>query len=165
VDDGGNDVKPGVVGEFVLRGETIMKCYYRNSEATAETIKDGWLHTGDLATIDEEGYITLVDRKKDMIITGGENVYSTEVEQVLYEYPGVLEAAVIGTANQVWGETVTAVICPKPGANLSADEIRTFCMNKLADYKVPRIFKFSELLPRNASGKVLKIVLRELYKD
>ena len=165
VDDGGNDVKPGGGGEFVLRGETIMKCYYRNSEATAETIKDGWLHTGDLATIDEEGYITLVDRKKDMIITGGENVYSTEVEQVLYEYPGVLEAAVIGTANQVWGETVTAVICPKPGANLSADEIRTFCMNKLADYKVPRIFKFSELLPRNASGKVLKIVLRELYKD
>ncbi|MCL6612596.1 MAG: long-chain-fatty-acid--CoA ligase [Peptococcaceae bacterium] len=163
VDNNGNDVKPGQVGEFVIRGETIMKCYYRNPGATAETIKDGWLHTGDLAVIDDEGYITLVDRKKDMIITGGENVYSTEVEQVLYEYPGVLEAAVIGTPNPVWGETVTAIICPKPGVTLSAEDIRSFCMKKLADYKVPRIFRFTDLLPRNASGKVLKIKLREEF--
>ncbi|MFZ5649870.1 MAG: long-chain-fatty-acid--CoA ligase [Bacillota bacterium] len=165
VDNDGSDVKPGVVGELVLRGETIMKCYYRNPEATAETIKDGWLHTGDLAVIDDEGYITLVDRKKDMIITGGENVYSTEVEQVLYEYPGVLEAAVIGVPNPVWGETVAAVICPKPGVTLAPEEIRSFCMNRLADYKVPRIFYFTGLLPRNASGKVLKIRLREMYKE
>ncbi|MHB8918330.1 MAG: long-chain-fatty-acid--CoA ligase [Desulfocucumaceae bacterium] len=163
VDNDGKDVMVGQVGEFVLRGETIMKCYYRNPEATAETIKDGWLHTGDLATIDEEGYITLVDRKKDMIITGGENVYSTEVEQVLYEYPGVLEAAVIGTPNPVWGETVTAIVCPKPGVTISPEEIRAFCMTKLADYKVPRLFRFSELLPRNASGKVLKIKLRDQF--
>lgn len=163
VDNDGKDVMVGQVGEFVLRGETIMKCYYRNPEATAETIKDGWLHTGDLATIDEEGYITLVDRKKDMIITGGENVYSTEVEQVLYEYPGVLEAAVIGTPNPVWGETVTAIICPKPGVTISPEEIRAFCVTKLADYKVPRLFRFTELLPRNASGKVLKIKLRDQF--
>lgn len=163
VDNEGNDVKPGQVGEFILRGETIMKGYYRNPEATTETIRDGWLYTGDLAVIDDEGFITLVDRKKDMIITGGENVYSTEVEQVLYEYPGVLEAAVIGIPNPVWGETVTAVICTKPGATLSSEEIRSFCAQRLAAYKVPRNFKFVEQLPRNASGKVLKIKLREMY--
>ncbi|MHB1044070.1 MAG: AMP-binding enzyme [Eubacteriales bacterium] len=98
-----------------------------------------------------------MDRKKDMIITGGENVYSTEAEQVLYEFPGVMEAAVIGIPNPVWGETVTAVICPKPGVELSADDIRNFCKDKLADYKPPRIFKFTGLLPRIASGKVLKV--------
>ena len=163
VDDRGGDIKPGEVGEFILRGETIMKCYYRNPEATAETIKDGWLYTGDLATIDDEGFITLVDRRKDMIITGGENVYSTEVEQVLYQCPGVLEAAVIGVQNQVWGETVAAVICPKPDTSLTAEEIRAFCLDKLADYKVPRIIHFGQALPRNASGKVLKTRLREQY--
>ncbi|MFZ5645959.1 MAG: long-chain-fatty-acid--CoA ligase [Bacillota bacterium] len=163
VDNNGIDINPGEIGEFILRGETIMKCYYRNPEATAETIKDGWLYTGDLATIDDEGFITLVDRKKDMIITGGENVYSTEVEQALYECPGVLEAAVIGVPNPVWGETVAAVICPKPGVSLSPEEIRAFCMMKLADYKVPRIIHFTEMLPRNASGKVLKTKLREVY--
>ena len=163
VDSEGCDVQPGQVGEWLLRGETIMKCYYRNPEATAEAIRDGWLYTGDLATIDDEGYITLVDRKKDMIITGGENVYSTEVEQVLYEFPGVLEAAVIGVHNPVWGETVTAVICPKPGVSINAEELRAFCLKKLADYKVPRLFKFADLLPRNASGKVLKTRLREQY--
>ncbi|MHB8156531.1 MAG: long-chain-fatty-acid--CoA ligase [Desulfocucumaceae bacterium] len=163
-DDKGNDVRPGEVGELVLRGETIMKRYYRNPEATAETIKNGgWLYTGDLATIDDEGFITLVDRRKDMIITGGENVYSSEVELVLYEYPGVLEAAVIGVPNPAWGETVAAVICPKPGENLSAEDIRSFCMKKLAAYKVPRIYQFAEILPRNASGKVLKTKLRDLY--
>ncbi|MFZ5595780.1 MAG: long-chain-fatty-acid--CoA ligase [Bacillota bacterium] len=163
VDGGGGDIKPGEVGEFIIRGETIMKCYYRDPEATAGTIRDGWLYTGDLATIDEEGYITLVDRKKDMIITGGENVYSTEVEQVLYEYPGVLEAAVIGVDNPVWGETVAAIICPRPGTVLSGEEIKAFCMTKLAGYKVPRIYRFIEQLPRNASGKVLKTRLREEF--
>jgi acyl-CoA synthetase (AMP-forming)/AMP-acid ligase II len=163
VDGSGNDISPGEVGEFILSGETIMKCYYRNPEATAEAIKDGWLYTGDLAAIDGEGFITLVDRKKDMIITGGENVYSTEVEQVLYECPGVLEAAVIGVQNPVWGETVTAVICPKSNASLTPEEVRAFCLNRLADYKVPRIIHFTEILPRNASGKVLKTKLRETY--
>ena len=165
VDDAGEDILPGQVGEFIIRGETIMKCYYKNPEATAETLRNGWLHTGDLATIDDEGYITLVDRKKDMIITGGENVYSTEVEQVLYQHPGVLEAAVIGLRHPVWGETVAAVICPKPGYVLTGEELKAFCISRLADYKIPRIYKFSGQLPRNASGKVLKRVLRETYKE
>ncbi|WP_027364087.1 long-chain-fatty-acid--CoA ligase [Desulfotruncus alcoholivorax] len=165
VDDAGNDISPGQVGEFIIRGETIMKCYYKNPEATAETLRNGWLHTGDLATIDDEGYITLVDRKKDMIITGGENVYSTEVEQVLYQHPGVLEAAVIGLPHPVWGETVTAVICAKPGNILAEEELKAFCTSRLADYKIPRIYKFIEVLPRNASGKVLKRVLRDTYRE
>lgn len=153
------------MGEFIIRSEMVMKGYYKNPEATAETLRDGWLYTGDLATVDEEGYITLVDRKKDMIITGGENVYSTEVEQVLQQHPGVLEAAVVGVPNPVWGETVTAVVCPRPGATLTAEELRAFCAEHLADYKVPRIYKFTGPLPRNASGKVLKRVLRETYKE
>jgi len=164
VDEAGQDVLPGHVGEFILRGETVMKCYYKNPDATAETLREGWLHTGDLATIDEEGYISLVDRKKDMIITGGENVYSTEVEQVLHQHPGVLEAAVIGVWHPVWGETVTAVVCHKPGATVTGEELKAFCANRLADYKIPRIYKFIKFLPRNASGKVLKRVLRETYQ-
>lgn len=165
VDDAGRDVAPGQVGEFIIRGETVMKEYYKNPEATVGTLRDGWLYTGDLATVDDEGYITLVDRKKDMIITGGENVYSTEVEHVLYQHSGVLEAAVIGVAHPVWGETVTAIVCPKPGAELTAEELRAFCAKHLADYKIPRIYKFTGPLPRNASGKVLKRVLRENYGD
>ncbi|SFG71346.1 feruloyl-CoA synthase [Desulfotomaculum arcticum] len=164
VNDAGGDILPGQVGEFIIRGETVMICYYKNPEATAETLRNGWLHTGDFATIDDEGYITLVDRKKDMIITGGENVYSTEVEQVLYQHPGVLEAAVIGLQHSVWGETVAAVICPKPGNVISEEELKAFCSSRLADYKIPRIYKFPEVLPRNASGKVLKRVLRDTYK-
>lgn len=165
VNEAGQDVAPGEVGEFILEGETIMKCYYKNPDATTETIKDGWLYTGDLATIDDEGYISLVDRKKDMIITGGENVYSTEVEQVLYQHPGVLEAAVIGVQHAAWGETVTAVVCLKPGEALTGQKLKDFCSKYLADYKIPRIYKFIDSLPRNASGKVLKRALRETYRN
>ncbi|WP_347488817.1 long-chain fatty acid--CoA ligase [Desulfoscipio sp. XC116] len=165
VDDVGSDVTPGRVGEFIIQGETIMKEYYKNPEATAETLKDGWLYTGDLATIDDEGYITLVDRKKDMIITGGENVYSTEVEHALYQHPGVLEAAVIGVRHPVWGETVTAMVCSKAGIIVTGEELKAFCAGYLADYKIPRIYKFIKALPRNASGKVLKRVLRDGYRE
>lgn len=165
VNDAGQDVVLGQVGEFIIRGETIMKGYYKNSKATAETIRDGWLYTGDLAIIDEEGYITLVDRKKDMIITGGENVYSTEVEQALCQHPGVLEIAVIGLQHPVWGETVTALVCPKPGTTLTGEELKAFCTKYLADYKIPRIYKIIDFLPRNASGKVLKRELREKYRE
>ncbi|GBF33054.1 long-chain-fatty-acid--CoA ligase [Desulfocucumis palustris] len=164
VDAGNNDVKPDQVGEFIIRGETIMKCYYKNPEATGEALKNGWLYTGDLATVDEEGYITLVDRKKDMIISGGENVYSTEVEQVLYEYPDILEAAVIGVPNPVWGETVLALVCPKLGRQMAEADLKAFCQTRLAAYKVPRVIEFIDALPRNASGKVLKNVLRNKYK-
>ncbi|WP_423409459.1 long-chain-fatty-acid--CoA ligase [Heyndrickxia sp. MSNUG] len=160
VNEEGKEIKPGAVGEFIIKGESIMKEYYKKPEETAKTIKEGWLYTGDLATIDEEGFITLVDRKKDMIISGGENVYSIEVEEVLYEHPGVLEAAIIGLPDEVWGEAVCAVIVPKQGAAVDEQELKSFCRQKLAGYKVPRRIFIEEALPRNASGKILKYQLR-----
>jgi acyl-CoA synthetase (AMP-forming)/AMP-acid ligase II len=165
VDDWDEDVPPGKVGELVLRGETMMKEYYKNPQATAETMRNGWLHTGDLATIDESGFITLVDRKKDMIISGGENVYSVEVEQVLNSHPSVLEAAVVGVPHEVWGEMVAAVIVPKPGQTVNLEELQMFCRKSLAAYKIPRTIFFVDQLPRNASGKVLKYKLREELKE
>lgn len=165
VDEHGVDVKPGEVGEFIISGETIMKEYYKNPEETHKTLKDGWLYTGDLATIDEDGFITLVDRKKDMIISGGENVYSTEVEQVLYRHPDILEAAVIGVPHEVWGESVAAIVVPKEGKSIDKDELLQFCREQLAGYKIPRIIYEMEQLPRNASGKVLKYKLREAYQS
>jgi acyl-CoA synthetase (AMP-forming)/AMP-acid ligase II len=161
VNEEGKDIKPGAVGEFVIKGESIMKEYYRKPEETAKTIKEGWLYTGDLATIDDEGYITLVDRKKDMIISGGENVYSIEVEEVLYEHPAVLEAAIIGIPDETWGEAVCAVIVPKQGESIDEQELKSFCRQKLAGYKVPRRIFIEEALPRNASGKILKYQLRQ----
>lgn len=165
VDEFGEDVKPGEVGEFIIQGESIMKEYYKKPEETKKALKDGWLYTGDLATIDEEGFITLVDRKKDMIISGGENVYSTEVEQVLYKHPDVLEAAVIGIPHEVWGETVAAIVVPKTGKVMDGEELQQFCRKELAGYKIPRVFYESAQLPRNASGKVLKYQLRENYQS
>ncbi|MGG1677173.1 class I adenylate-forming enzyme family protein [Neobacillus sp. NRS-1170] len=164
VDQQGRDVAHGEVGELILRGETVMKGYYKNPEATAETLRDGWLYTGDLCTIDEDGYITLVDRSKDMIISGGVNIYSTEVEQVLYMHPDILEAAVIGVPDGVWGEKVTAVIVPKNGKKINQEEIIAFCRNELAGYKIPRLVIEFQILPRNASGKVLKYQLRDEIK-
>jgi acyl-CoA synthetase (AMP-forming)/AMP-acid ligase II len=165
VDELDEDVPPGKVGELILRGETIMKEYYKNPLATAEAMRNGWLHTGDLATIDESGYITLVDRKKDMIISGGENVYSVEVEQVLYAHPHVLEAAVVGVPHEVWGEMVAAVIVPKPGQTINLEELQMFCRKSLAAYKIPRTIFLVDHLPRNASGKVQKYKLREDLKE
>ncbi|WLR50415.1 long-chain-fatty-acid--CoA ligase [Bacillus tianshenii] len=164
VDEEGNNVKPGAVGEFVLRGETIMKEYYKKIEETNKTFKNGWLHTGDLAVIDEEGNITLVDRKKDMIISGGENVYSIEVEQVMYEHPKVLEAAAVGMPDEVWGEVVTAVVVPRENEKIDEQEFREFCREKLAGYKAPKKIVFVDALPRNASGKILKYQLRKNLK-
>lgn len=165
VNEEGIDVLPGVIGEFILRSPMVMKEYYKKPEETKSTLKGGWLYTGDLATIDEEGYITLVDRKKDMIISGGENVYSVEVESVLYEHPSVLEAAIIGLPDEVWGEAVCAVIVPKEGAVIDEQEVRGFCRQKLAGYKVPRRIFIEQQLPRNASGKILKYQLREGMKQ
>lgn len=165
VDDKGSDVKPGVVGEFIIKSPMVMKEYYKKPEETKSTIKDGWLYTGDLATIDEEGYITLVDRKKDMIITGGENVYSVEVEGVLFEHPAVLDAAIIGLPDEIWGEAVCAVIVPKEGVEIDEEELRSFCRQKLAGYKVPRRIFIEQQLPRNASGKILKYQLRHILNQ
>jgi acyl-CoA synthetase (AMP-forming)/AMP-acid ligase II len=161
VDELGNDVKPGVVGEFIIKSPMVMKEYYKKPDETKSTIKNGWLYTGDLATIDEEVYITLVDRKKDMIITGGENVYSVEVEGVLFEHPAVLDAAIIGLPDETWGEAVCAIIVPKEGAVINEEELKSFCRQKLAGYKVPRRIFIEQQLPRNASGKILKYQLRQ----
>ncbi|MFJ5714273.1 long-chain-fatty-acid--CoA ligase [Neobacillus sp. NPDC093127] len=165
VNEEGMDVLPGVIGEFILRSPMVMKEYYKKPEETKSTLKGGWLYTGDLATIDDEGYITLVDRKKDMIISGGENVYSVEVEGVLCEHPEVLEAAIIGLPDEVWGEAVCAIIVPKEGAVIDEAELRSFCREKLAGYKVPRRIFIEKQLPRNASGKILKYQLRQKMSE
>jgi len=156
VDGHDNDLPPGEVGEIVMRGHNVMKGYHNRPEATAEAMKGGWLHTGDLARVDEDGYFFIVDRKKDMIIRGGYNVYPREIEEVLYEHPAVLEAAVIGVPDTVFGEEVAASIVLRSGANASTDEIREFVKDRVAAYKYPRHIWFADALPKGSTGKVLK---------
>jgi len=164
VNEDGADVKPGSVGEIIARGPNIMKGYWMRPEDTEDTVRNGWLHTGDLATVDEEGYIYLVDRKKDMIVTGGENVYSTEVEAVLYAHPAVKEAAVIPIPDPDWGEAVHACIAVRDGKRVTAEELEEFCRERMANYKVPRSIEFIENeLPKGGTGKILKKQLRERY--
>jgi acyl-CoA synthetase (AMP-forming)/AMP-acid ligase II len=157
------DVEPGKVGEIIVRGDNVMKGYWKLPRETEEAIRDGWLHTGDIATIDEEGYIFIVDRKKDMIISGGENIYPREVEEVLYTHPSVLDAAVIGVPDAQWGETVKAFVVLKEGHKASEQDIIDFCKENMASYKKPKSVEFADSLPRNPIGKVLKKELREKY--
>ncbi len=148
------------VGEIQVRGETVTPGYWRRPDATAEAFTpDGWLRTGDLAMVDAEGYVTIVDRKKDMIITGGEKVYCTEVEHVLYQHPGVLEAAVFGRPDPVWGEVVSAAVVARPGVTLSEEELVLFCRPRLAAFKLPRHIRLLAELPKTGSGKILKRLL------
>ena len=163
VREAGSEVAPGEMGEIVMRGPNVMLGYWCLPEVTAETLRDGWMHSGDIATVDEEGYIYIVDRKKDMIITGGENVYSTEVENALYAHPAVLEAAVIGVPDDTWGERVHAVVVLKPGCLAQPVELTDFCRRTIAGYKVPRSFEFMEALPKTGSGKIQKAELREKH--
>jgi len=163
VDAYGNDVPVGHVGEIVYRAPSVMKEYYKNPTATAEAFKGGWFHSGDMVKQDDEGYIYVVDRMKDMIISGGENIYPAEIENVLYDHPKVLEAAVVGIPDPDWGESVKAYIVPKKGQTLTEDEVIAFCKENLASYKKPRLVQFVEALPRNTSGKVLKTALREMH--
>jgi acyl-CoA synthetase (AMP-forming)/AMP-acid ligase II len=163
VDEAGRDVEPGAVGEVLVRGAHIMTGYWNRPEATAETIRDGWLHSGDLATVDKEGFVFIQDRKKDMIITGGENVYPAEVEAVLARHPDVLECAVIGIPSARWGESSAAVVVAKPGTSLDAGRVLAFFQGKLARYKIPRVVEFIDQIPRNPTGKVLKRLLRERF--
>ena len=165
VDHEMNDVPVGEVGEIVYQGPTTMKEYYKNVEATEEVFKGGWFHSGDLVRMDEEGFIYVVDRKKDMIISGGENIYPKELEDVLYSHPDILEAAVVGIPDPKWGETVKAYIVLKPGKQMTEEQVIQFCQSSIASYKKPRAIEFLDALPRNASGKVLKRVLRtEAYQ-
>ncbi|NLE82206.1 MAG: long-chain fatty acid--CoA ligase [Rhodococcus sp.] len=160
VDPEGNDVAPGVPGEILLSGETIMKSYWNNPGATADTLRDGWLHSGDIAVVDEDGYITIVDRLKDMIITGGRNVYSVEVENVLAAHPDIADVAVIGQAHETFGETVTAVVTPVAGKEVTLEDLRAFAAEHVSDYKLPRTLVIADI-PRNPSGKILKHVIRK----
>ncbi len=159
----GRSVPPGEVGEIILRGPTVMREYWNNREATASAVRDGWLRTGDLARVDEEGYFYIVDRAKDMLVSGGLNVYPAEVENVIYGCPKVSQAAVIGVPHAVWGEAVVAVVVPKAGEAIAEEELKSFCRENLADYKCPKAVIIEKALPTSASGKVLKRLLREKY--
>ena len=156
VDDDGNDVPAGEPGEIAMRGPFVMRGYWERDDATAETIRDGWFHTGDMATVDDDGYFFIVDRKKELIIRGGYNVYPREIEEVLYEHPAVREAAVVGVPHDALGEEVGAAIALKDGAEASEDEIRAFAKERVAAYKYPRQIWFVEELPKGPTGKVLK---------
>lgn len=160
VDSEGKSVPAGEVGEICVKGPQVMKGYLRNPEETARTIRDGWLYSGDLGRFDDEGYLYIVDRKKDMIIRGGENIYPIEVEEVLYQMPEVLEAAVVGLPHEVYGEVPKAFVVLKEDKSLDENSILSYCQTRLAKYKVPYEIKFLAELPRNASGKVLKHTLR-----
>ncbi|PIC64897.1 fatty-acid--CoA ligase [Sporosarcina sp. P13] len=163
VDNEGVDVAVGEIGEVIARGPNIMKGYWKSPEKTANTIINGWYHSGDMALKDEDHYIYIVDRKKDMIITGGENVYSIEVENVLSNHPSVLEAAVIGIPDSKWGEAIKAIIVVRDTHELTESEIIEFSKSLLANYKVPKSVYFMEELPKNGAGKILKRELREKY--
>ncbi len=170
VDEAGEDVGVGEVGELVLRGPTVFAGYWNRPEETAEAFRDSgqhadrWFHSGDLGTRDEQGFVTLVDRKKDMIITGGENVYPVEVEQVLYRHPGIADVAVVGVGDPQWGESVVAVVVPAdPEAPPAADDVIAFAREHIAHFKAPRSVEIVAELPRNATGKLLKRVLRERF--
>ncbi len=156
VDEAGETLPPGEVGELLIRGPSVFAGYYRRPEATAEALEDGWLHTGDKAFIDADGFVFLRGRTKEMIIVAGENVYPVEVENVLTRHPGVLEAAAVGVEHAVLGEVVKAVVVPQPGAKLTEREIKRWCAERLASFKVPQQVEFADELPRNPSGKVVK---------
>lgn len=160
-DEDMDECPPGVVGEILVKGEQVLKGYFRNEEGTAAAFEGGWFHTGDMAKRDEEGFFYIVDRKKDMILTGGENVYSREVEEAIYTHPAVSEAAVIGLPDPTWGENVTAVVVLREGALATEADIIDACRDRLAGFKKPKSVVFVDEIPKNVSGKILKRELRD----
>jgi acyl-CoA synthetase (AMP-forming)/AMP-acid ligase II len=161
VDAGDNEVEPGVVGEVVIRGPNVMQGYLNMPEATAEVLRDDWYHTGDAGYRDEDDYIYLVDRMKDMIISGGENVYSVEVERAIDLHPAIRQCAVIGRPDEIWGEVVHAVISLQPGHNLTHEELLAHCHEHIAGYKCPRGLSIWDALPLSGAGKLLKNEIRD----
>jgi acyl-CoA synthetase (AMP-forming)/AMP-acid ligase II len=161
VDDQDRDLPKGEVGELICRGPNVMKGYYKDEEATREALREGWLYTGDLARMDEEGFVYIVDRKKDMIVSGGENIYPREIEEILYSHPRIEDAAIVGVPDSLWGESVKAFVVLKKGETLTEAEVVEYCKTHLASYKKPKSVEFVESLPRNPSGKVLKTLLRK----
>jgi len=164
VDPNGYDVARGEVGEVIVRGDTVMLGYWNRPEDTSAAIRDGWMHTGDGGRMDDNGYVFIVDRIKDMIVTGGENVYSAEVENALASHPGVAACAVIGVADDQWGERVHAVVILQPGHAATADQLRAHCKTLIAGYKSPRSVEFVDAMPMSGAGKILKRELRERHR-
>ncbi|MEK7369979.1 MAG: fatty-acyl-CoA synthase, partial [candidate division NC10 bacterium] len=160
-DEQDRPVPAEALGEIVLRGPKVFKGYWKDPDATAAAFRGGWFHTGDIGRLDGDGFLYIADRKKDLIISGGENIASPEVERVLYEHPAVLEASVVGRPDAKWGEVPVAFVVFREGQTASAEELMEFCRARLARFKVPRAVRVIEALPRNPSGKVLKRVLRE----
>jgi fatty-acyl-CoA synthase len=148
-------------GEIVVRSNVVMDGYWNDPESTAVSMRDGWFHTGDVATVDPEGYVLIVDRKKDIIISGGENISSVEIEKVLYQHPAVLESAVIAVPDEQWGEVPLAIVALRSGKTATAEDLTSFCRERLATFKVPKSFQFVDELPKGGTGKILKARLRE----
>ena len=166
VGPGGETLPTGEIGELWAAGPNIVNGYWKRADATAETFVDGWVRTGDLACLDDEGFCYIVDRAKDVIIRGGENIYSVEVEDVLYAHPAVMDAALVGVPHRTLGEEPGAVVTLKPGEAATEDQLRAFVADRLAGFKVPvRVLFWPEALPRNANGKILKPVLRRLFVE
>ena len=163
VTEDGEDVQPGETGEIIIKSGRLMKGYWNQPEKTAVAIRSGWLYSGDMGTIDQDGYIYIVDRKADLIISGGENIYPREIEEILYTHPAVLEAAVIGVPDDKWGEAIKACIALKQGATATENDIIEYCKQNLASYKKPKLVEFFAEIPKNASGKIVKTILRDKY--
>lgn len=163
VNDNGEDVKPEEIGEIIIAGDNLMTEYWKMPEATREAIRDGWFYTGDMATVDEDSYVYIVDRRKDMIISGGFNVYPREVEEAIYRHPAVLEASVVGVPDERWGESLKAVVVCRQGCQVSESELIDFCKSSLADYKKPRSVDFVSELPKNPYGKILRREIKKKY--
>lgn len=151
------------VGEIAVRSNTVMKGYWNDEAATEQVMQGGWFRTGDVATIDPHGYVVIVDRRKDIIVSGGENISSVEVEKILFEHPAVLESAVIGIPDERWGEVPAAVVALRPGTSATPEELMGFCRDRMASFKVPKRIDFAESLPKGGTGKILKRELREPY--
>jgi len=164
VDKAGKDVSPGEIGEIIIKGPTLMSGYWNRPDLTAETIREGWLYTGDLARMDEEGYIYIVDREKDMYISGGENVYPAEIEKVFHSHPKIFDAAIVGVPDEKWGEVGKGFILLKPNETMAQEEALQFLRGKVAKYKIPKYIEFVEELPKTASGKIQKFLLKEKHQ-
>jgi fatty-acyl-CoA synthase len=163
VNEKNEDVAVGEVGEIIFRGPHVTPGYWNNPEATREAIRDGWFYTGDLVKMDEEGFTYIVDRKKDMYKSGGENIYPVEIENILYSHPKIAEAAVIGVPDKRWGEVGKAIVVCVSGQKVTEDEIIEYCKARMGRFKVPKSVEFTEALPRTPSGKLLKRELREKF--
>jgi len=160
VDAKGRHVKTGEIGEIIVKGSILMSGYWKRPDLTKKVVKNGWLRTGDLARMDEDGFAYIIDRKKDMFISGGENVYPAEVEKALFSHPAVLDAAVVGVPDRKWGEVGKAFIESKEGHSISPDDVRVFLADRLARYKIPHYIEFTKKLPKTASGKIKKHLLK-----